>query len=276
MKIVRYVVDLLPRLSRQSLGLVPTMGALHEGHLSLVSKSILQNDVTVCSIFVNPSQFDATEDFENYPKTLENDLRKLSKIGCDIVFVPDESEVKSSGYEENSWHLGHLEGRMEGVRKGHFQGVANIVCYLFKLIKPTRAYFGEKDFQQISVVRRVVDSMGLPVEIISCETKRTRGGLALSSRNLRLSKKAKVDASNIHKALLFSARAFGDRISIAKIQSEVIRIFLKPYGIDLEYLTFLHEETLTPIETKYECQNIRICIAVYLEGVRLIDNTPIN
>ncbi|MFW5872373.1 MAG: pantoate--beta-alanine ligase, partial [bacterium] len=199
------IKDLLKNLKKEkSIGFVPTMGALHEGHISLLSRSVKENDFNVVSIFVNPTQFNDKEDLKNYPRELEADLQKLKKAGCDLVFVPGEMEI----YPEQDNRFFDLEGldeNMEGKsRKGHFNGVAQVVTKLFDIVMPTNAYFGEKDFQQLAIIRFLTKKLNYPINIIGCPTLREKNGLAMSSRNQLLSADQKREAGNISKTLFKS------------------------------------------------------------------------
>ncbi|MBQ9254373.1 MAG: pantoate--beta-alanine ligase [Bacteroidales bacterium] len=275
MKICRTVEELLSNVntlkqSNKTIGLVPTMGALHNGHASLFVRARKENDVFISSVFVNPVQFNNKEDFEKYPRTEENDIRLLEENGCDIVFIPTAEEVY--GNEEiEEFHFGELEQVMEGVqRPGHFSGVANIVSRLFIWTRADRAYFGEKDYQQIAIIKDMVRQKGFNIEIIPCPIYRDEDGLATSSRNMRLSEDARKIAPKIHQILLNSFRQ-KDNLSINQIQAYVEDEFKKIKEFELEYFCIVDDTTLQPVKQRQINQGIVGCIAVWLDGVRLID-----
>ena len=255
-----------------TIGFVPTMGALHEGHLSLVEKAKKENDIVVVSIFVNPTQFDNADDLINYPKTIEKDLSLLKSFNCDIVFTPSPEEIYADDIQSQSFDFDGLEFQMEGkFRAGHFNGVGTIVERLFKVVKPHKAYFGEKDFQQIQIIRKMVEKRNLPVQIISCPIHREKDGLAMSSRNTRLTTAQRAAAPFIYETLKKAKTLFG-----TKNASEVIKWVENEFKnhplFNLEYVEIADEETLLPIETKNPTKKYRAFIAVFAGKVRLIDN----
>ena len=258
-----------------SIGFVPTMGALHEGHLSLIDKMVSENEVGVVSIFVNPAQFNNPSDLASYPRDEENDFRLLAAHKVTAVFAPMAEEIYPEGVacgEINSYKLGHYAEVMEGKhRPGHFQGVAHIVNYLFRLINPDRAYFGEKDFQQIAVIRELVRNEGLKVDIIACPIKRDSDGLALSSRNALLSSEERKVAPEIHAALQYSVDYSRDHSVRATHDTVVERIEAIP-GMRVEYFEIIDGRTLLPVEEWEESPWIVGCITVWCGVVRLIDN----
>ncbi len=254
----------------KTIGIVPTMGALHEGHISLFKRARAENDIFVSSIFVNPVQFNSNEDFEKYPKSEDEDLTILEQNGCDIAFVPTAEEVYKGETPEH-WSFGSLEEVMEGKqRPGHFSGVANIVSRLFTWTKADRAYFGEKDYQQIMIIKDMVRQMESKIEIVSCPIYREEDGLAASSRNKRLSKEARTIAPKIHEILTksYSQKEF---LSLTQIKSFVESEFKKYNEFELEYFILADGDTLQPVRTKEQSQNIIGFVAVWLDGVRLID-----
>ncbi len=255
-----------------TIGFVPTMGALHKGHLSLIKQAVLENDVVVVSIFVNPTQFDKKEDLVNYPNTLENDLSLLKSINCDIVFTPNPSEIYGKNIKSENFDFDGLEFQMEGkFRKGHFNGVATIVKRLFEIVTPTNAYFGEKDFQQVQIINKLVEKHKLPVNIIGCEIYREPDGLAMSSRNVRLTKKQRLAAPFIHKTLLTAKELFGTKnatIVIDWVENE----FENHPLLKLEYFEIADEKTLKPIKKVIFGQKYRAFIAIFADEIRLIDN----
>lgn len=253
----------------KTIGLLPTMGALHEGHLSLAKRAKEENDVLICSVFVNPIQFNNKEDLEKYPRDLEADVALLDGIGCDVVFAPSAEEVYVEEPTEK-YSFGALEQVLEGPqRPGHFNGVATIVHKLFKWARPDRAYFGEKDYQQIAIVKDLVRQFSIPVQIVECPIYRDADGLATSSRNRRLSAKARKIAPKIHEILLKSATLAKD-MSYSQIKSYVEGEFAMRKDFELEYFEVVDAKTLQPIRRPSENGAVG-CVAVWLDGVRLID-----
>lgn len=253
----------------KTIGLLPTMGALHEGHLSLAKRAKVENDVLICSVFINPIQFNNKEDLEKYPRDLEADVALLDGIGCDVVFAPSAEEVYAEEPTEK-YSFGALEQVLEGPqRPGHFNGVATIVHKLFKWARPDRAYFGEKDYQQIAIVKDLVRQFSIPVQIVECPIYRDADGLATSSRNRRLSAKARKIAPKIHEILLKSATLAKD-MSYSQIKSYVEGEFAMRKDFELEYFEVVDAKTLQPIRRPSENGAVG-CVAVWLDGVRLID-----
>ena len=254
-----------------TIGFVPTMGALHNGHLSLVKESVDNNEITVASIFVNPTQFNKKEDLENYPRTLESDLTLLQSVSCDIAFIPSTEEIYSNTVSSNHFEFDGLEIQMEGkFREGHFNGVGTIVKKLFEIVTPTNAYFGEKDFQQLQIIRKMVEKNHLPVSVIGCPTFREKNGLAMSSRNQLLSEKEKEEGAIIYETLC-EVKELIDNKAIEKINSWVGEQFDKNPLFELEYFVIADEENLTPALTISPNKNYRAFIAVHADKVRLID-----
>ena len=254
-----------------TIGFVPTMGALHNGHLSLVKESVDNNEITVASIFVNPTQFNKKEDLENYPRTLENDLTLLQSVSCDIAFIPSTEEIYSNTISSNHFEFDGLEIQMEGkFREGHFNGVGTIVKKLFEIVTPTNAYFGEKDFQQLQIIRKMVQKNHLPVSVIGCPTFREKNGLAMSSRNQLLSEKEKEEGAIIYETLCEVKELINNK-AIEKINSWVGEQFDKNPLFKLEYFVIADEENLTPALTISPNKNYRAFIAVHADKVRLID-----
>lgn len=255
-----------------TIGFVPTMGALHEGHLSLVAKAKKENDIVVVSIFVNPTQFDNADDLINYPKTTEKDLSLLKSFNCDIVFTPTPEEIYADDIQSKSFDFDGLEFQMEGkFRTGHFNGVGTIVERLFKVVKPHKAYFGEKDFQQIQIIRKMVEKRNLPVQIISCPIHREKDGLAMSSRNARLTTVQRAAAPFIYETLKKAKSQFGTK-NASEVLKWVENEFKNHPLFTLEYFEIADEETLLPVETKNPTKKYRAFIAVFAGKVRLIDN----
>ena len=257
-----------------SVGLVPTMGALHAGHKSLVDRARKENDIVVVSVFVNPTQFNNAEDLRTYPRTEDADAAMLEKSGVDFVFMPTAEEVYPEP-DTRVFDLGPVAEVMEGaMRPGHFNGVAQIVSKLFAIVKPTRAYFGEKDFQQIAVIRRMVELEGFDLEIVPCPIVREADGLALSSRNVRLSPEARAIAPEIRRILLASldlkAQGYGPR-EVAKMTEDAIN---NVEGLEAEYYQIVDARTMQPIDRWEDAGTCGAagCVTVYCGGVRLIDN----
>lgn len=278
MQIIETVSELLTYVEngkRKGLktGLVPTMGALHEGHLSLVRKSVKENDATIVSLFVNPTQFNNPEDLATYPRQEEEDFKLLARENADVVFAPKVSEIyPDDSYKNKEYRLGNVAEVMEGkFRPGHFQGVAMIVNRLFQLCRPTRAYFGMKDFQQIAVIREMIKSEGIDVEIVPCPIVREESGLALSSRNQLLTEHQKKEAASIHKVLKQSLE-FAKSLSVEETRHRVITEIEKSPELKVEYFEIVDGKTLIPIEEWEESQFIVGCVTVYAGKVRLIDN----
>jgi len=259
------------------LGLVPTMGALHEGHLSLVRQALSENYRVVVSIFVNPTQFNNPQDLIKYPKTLEADLALLEGISDEIiVFAPAVSELYSQDISPKKYSFNGLDKVMEGAfREGHFNGVATIVEMLLDLIKPNRAYFGEKDFQQLRIVKKLASGLSYNVKIVGCPIVREPNGLAMSSRNQLLSENMRQRAGVIFKTLVAAKQKFGTK-SATEIVTYVTGVFAKEADLELEYFQITDVETLTPMKEKKDNIKYRGFIAVYAEGVRLIDNIAMN
>lgn len=254
-------------------GLVPTMGALHEGHLSLVRESVKNNDATIVSIFVNPTQFNNPEDLASYPRQQSEDFKLLAKEGVDVVFAPTEKEIYPEDFDKTKvFRLGKVAEVMEGIhRPGHFQGVALVVNRLFQLCRPTRAYFGMKDFQQIAVIREMIKSEGLDVEIVPCPIVREESGLALSSRNQLLTPSQRKEAAAIH-SVLKESLDFGKKHTVEATRGWVTRQLDEKEGFKVEYFEIVDGKTLIPVENWEEADYIVGCITVYVGKVRLIDN----
>lgn len=256
----------------QSIGFVPTMGALHAGHLALIHKSTTQNDVTVVSIFVNPLQFDNATDLEKYPRVIEEDIHLLNESDVDMVFAPKEEEF----YREKpivSIDFGVLSKRLEGqYRKGHFEGVGVVVSRLLNLVDPNRAYFGLKDLQQFLLIRRMCKDLHFPSEIVGVETVRENSGLAMSSRNRRLSDSGLEIASVISKGLDYLKNGILNNQPLNVLLKDVDSLYQKENGFELEYLEAIDPSDLSAIDNYSSLSELAICVAGYVEGVRLIDN----
>ena len=259
------------------IGLVPTMGALHKGHISLVKKSIKENDYTIVSIFVNPTQFNNKKDLNLYPKNLTKDCNYLDSISADIiVFAPEINDIYDKKLSVKKFNFYDLDKFMEGrYRKGHFNGVVTIVTHLFNIIKPNNAYFGEKDFQQLRIIQELVRDNNIPVNVIGCQTIREKDGLALSSRNIKLSKHYRKIASKIYEIINYVRINFSS-MSFLEIYTYVEKFFDNIPEIKLEYFTIAESKILQPVKEKIKNKKYRAFIAVRLNGIRLIDNMELN
>jgi pantoate--beta-alanine ligase len=258
---------------KSNLALVPTMGALHEGHLSLIRKAVAENKLVVISIFVNPTQFDNKEDLEKYPRDLATDLKKIAAISpaC-FVFAPKVSVLYPNGLRKGKYNLKGLDSAMEGAhRKGHFQGVCTIVEALLTLVAPDVAYFGEKDFQQLQIIRHMVIDRKIPVRIVGCPIIREESGLAMSSRNQRLSISSREKAGNIYRILGAAKEKFGTE-SATQVADWVQKEIKSIPELKLEYFEIANEISLLPVRRKRKTGKYRAFMAVYIDGIRLIDN----
>lgn len=277
MKVIRTVEELKSvvgalKAEGKSVGLVPTMGALHDGHVSLMEKARGDNDVVVVSVFVNPTQFNNPDDLRTYPRTEEVDCARMRDAGVDIAFIPSVEEIYPEP-DNRVFDLGKVAEVMEGaMRPGHFNGVAQIVSKLFRMVEPTRAYFGEKDFQQIAVIRRMVEIEGFKnLEIVDCPIKREADGLALSSRNVRLTPHQREIAPNIHRIMVESLDKARD-CSVEEVKRSVIDAVNAYPEMDVEYYEIVNAADMQPITDWSQASQAVGCITVYLGDVRLIDN----
>lgn len=303
------------KIEKVSIGFVPTMGALHSGHLSLIKRAKIENDIVVCSIFVNPTQFNDPKDLENYPRPINKDIILLEEAKCDILFIPpveqvypdvradsnhqqfvlkqrinvekynllhfdgnhpeEETKISESALIEkklNNLNLGVLTQVMEGkFRTGHFEGVLNVVYRLFDIVKPERAYFGEKDFQQLAVIKQMVKQLFLPVEIIPCPIIREADGLAMSSRNQLLSEEERIYSSILSKTL-FKAKELSKTLSVPEVKDFVVKQLSSKPSVRLEYFEISDIETLAPVSNWKDAPKSIGCVAVFVGKVRLIDN----
>ena len=277
MKVIRTVEELKSvvgalKAEGKSVGLVPTMGALHDGHVSLMEKARGDNDVVVVSVFVNPTQFNNPDDLRTYPRTEEADCARMRDAGVDIAFIPSVEEIYPEP-DNRVFDLGKVAEVMEGaMRPGHFNGVAQIVSKLFRMVEPTRAYFGEKDFQQIAVIRRMVEIEGFKnLEVVDCPIKREADGLALSSRNVRLTPHQREIAPNIHRIMVESLDKARD-CSVEEVKRSVIDAVNAYPEMDVEYYEIVNAADMQPITDWSQATQAVGCITVYLGYVRLIDN----
>jgi len=282
MEIIRTVAGLRSRVEAlknegKTVGLVPTMGALHKGHLSLVERARAANDAVVVSVFVNPTQFNNKKDLETYPRTEEADARLLQEAGTDIMFAPEAEEVYPEP-DTRVFDLGPVAEVMEcAMRPGHFNGVAQIVSRLFDMVRPTRAYFGEKDFQQIAVIRRMVELEGFDLEIVECPICRHDDGLAMSSRNVRLTPAQRDIAPAIHRTLKSSVEK-AENLTLAETRKYVVDELNSMPHMKVEYYEIVDPLTMQPIDS-WEAPHNRPavgCVTCYCGEVRLIDNIKYN
>lgn len=266
------------KAKKLTLGLVPTMGALHNGHLALVKRALEKNDKVVVSIFVNPTQFDNQEDLKKYPRTLEQDVELLATVSDKdiLVYAPSVDDIYNGNTVSETFGFDGLEFEMEGkFRRGHFDGVGTIVKRLFEIIKPDYAYFGEKDFQQLQIIKKLVEKQKIPLHIIGCPIHREKSGLAMSSRNTRLKPEYLKVAPFIFKTLKTAKLRFGTK-SAAKVSQWVEEQFKNHELLKLEYFIIAEVTTLKTVERKTNNKKYRAFVAVYADDVRLIDNIALN
>ena len=273
------LIDFLKAIktNNSTIGFVPTMGALHQGHLSLMQQSMTNTNTTVVSIFVNPTQFNNPEDLAKYPRTLEDDLKKISELSPNIiVFAPTVDDIYEGKPSSQFFDFDGLENQMEGkFRPGHFNGVGTIVKRLFEIVQPTNAYFGEKDFQQLQIVKKMVAKNKINVNVIGCPIYREPNQLAMSSRNALLSPKEKQEASIIYKTLIESKEKF-EKFSAKMVTEKVQKAFENNPTFTLEYYQIADEETLLPCIRKSKTKKYRAFIAVFVNKIRLIDTISLN
>jgi pantoate--beta-alanine ligase len=282
MHIFNTQIDLVSHLNSisnldTSIGFVPTMGALHQGHLSLLEEALLKNSIIITSIFVNPTQFNNPEDLAKYPRTLEKDIEKIKSISDKIiVYAPSVDDIYEGQTVSKHFDFDGLENQMEGkFRPGHFDGVGTIVKRLFEIVKPNFAYFGEKDFQQLQIIKKMVAKLEIPVTIIGCPIHREPNGLAMSSRNVRLSEAEKNEATIIFKTLTKAKKLFKTK-SAKSVTDFVLKTFNKNPNFELEYFQIADEDTLLPCIKKSKTKKYRAFIAVFVNNVRLIDTISLN
>jgi pantoate--beta-alanine ligase len=265
------------KTANSTIGFVPTMGALHQGHLALMQRSIKENDDTVVSIFVNPTQFNNPEDLEKYPRTLDEDVKKMRNLSDKIIlYAPSVDDIYEGHTISQSFDFDGLENQMEGkFRPGHFNGVGTIVKRLFEIVTPTNAYFGEKDFQQLQIVKKMVEKTHLPVNVVGCPIFREDNQLAMSSRNERLTPEERKEAAIIYKILTQAKEIFQTENPEETIK--FVENSLKDNErFDLEYFVIADESTLLPIDYKSKDKNYRAFIAVFVNSIRLIDTISLN
>lgn len=280
MEIIRSVTEMKSVIwdiknTKKSIGFVPTMGYLHDGHKSLIERARLENDTVVVSIFVNPTQFGPGEDFERYPRDEERDKKVCLDAGCDIIFMPESQDMYKDNYSTYVEVLNLTEGLCGASRPGHFRGVATVVTKLFNIVKPDRAYFGEKDAQQLIVIKRMVEDLNMDVEVVGCPIVRERDGLALSSRNTYLNEDERVQALNLYKSLNLAKDMIdkGEK-DVKIIKDEMIKLINTAKDAKIDYVEFVDTENLKPINIiKGE---VLIALAVKIGKTRLIDNIKIK
>ena len=256
----------------KSIGFVPTMGSLHKGHLSLIEFAKFNCDIVVCSIFVNPTQFDDSDDFHNYPRDIKDDILLLQNINCDILYCPHESDLYFENQDVEYFNFNDLDKYMEGAqRRGHFNGVATIIKKMFEVVSPEKAFFGQKDLQQLQIIKHITNQLQLNVEIIGLPTVREASGLAMSSRNKKLSKSDFKKSTLIYESLMYAKENF-THMSVNELKIRIVSRFNNQSDLELEYLEIVDLKTLTPITKFLAKDKNAVCIAASICGVRLIDN----
>ncbi len=287
MKVVEKIDELRTSLtsyskSEKTIGFVPTMGALHKGHISLIKTAKKKSDFVVCSIFVNPLQFNNTGDFTNYPISLEKDIKMLEKAGCDLLFLPNSDTMYQSPVR-TKMNFDGLDNVMEGKhRQGHFNGVGIVVAKLFNLVQPNHAFFGQKDLQQFAIIQQMVTDLSFPIKLYCCPIKREEDGLAMSSRNRRLDEDQRVIAPKIYESLILTKKMLKKGESVEKSQRAGISHLDKYKEFETEYLEIIDATTLQPLDSKLKFKKldtstkIAICVAAKLGEIRLIDNIIID
>jgi len=259
----------------KTIGFVPTMGALHEGHLELIKRCKLESDISVVSIFVNPTQFNSPSDFEKYPITLESDLKKCDEVGVDFVFVPEVTTIYSQKLS-TTFHFGEIEQILEGkFRPGHFNGVGIVVSKLFNIIQPQKAFFGQKDLQQVAVIKRLIQDLSFQIALITVPTKRETDGLAMSSRNIRLSGQERIQAQILYRSLIQAKTQLLAGIPWRNIYPQIKQDFDLAENVILEYFDLVEPTSFTKLTDFEPKQPTAICVAAYLGAVRLIDNITV-
>lgn len=269
-------IFLTPFFNEKSIGFVPTMGALHPGHLSLIKASLKQNQITIVSIFVNPTQFNNAEDLEKYPRNLQKDIALIEKASSEIIiFAPSVSDIYGENPKSETFDFDGIDSVMEGAhRPGHFNGVGTIVKKLFEITWANYAYFGEKDYQQLCIIQKLVEVLKLNIKIIPCPTLRESNGLAMSSRNLRLSPEIREKASFIYESLISARKIFIEK-DFQQTKDFIENLYENHPDFTLEYFSIARQDNLQPVKEKEKDIQYRAFIAAYAEGVRLIDNIPI-
>ena len=262
----------LAKLNNSLIGFVPTMGALHQGHISLIKKSNNTCNITICSIYVNPTQFNNTDDFLNYPKTIKDDIKILQDNNCDILYCPENTDLYKANEKPGVYSFNGIELYLEGkYRPGHFNGVATIVEKLLNVIKPQKIFFGEKDLQQLMIIKTLVKQKNILTDVVGCPTIREENGLAKSSRNQHLSKIDREHCGVIYKQLINFKHLFNE-MDFSKLKKQIITNITSRNKIKIEYLELVNLDTFEPHETTSKKVKYAVCIAVSISGVRLIDN----
>ncbi|BDS15163.1 pantoate--beta-alanine ligase [Aureispira anguillae] len=276
MYIFKTVHDLQQYLNLQQkqakkIGFVPTMGALHLGHLTLVQKALQQHDIVVCSIFVNPTQFGDAQDLDKYPRPIQNDIQKLEQLGCSVLFLPTVEEVYPKGLKTPDFDLGGLDQTMEGAhRPGHFKGVVQVVHRLLDIVQPHSLFMGQKDYQQFAIIKRMLELMNSFIQLVRVPIVREKDGLAMSSRNVRLSETGRKKACLISK-LLFQAKEDAKDKPLAEVRENALA-FIALHEMDVDYFTIIDGDSLNTIQSFDQATTITACTTVRIDGVRLLDN----
>ncbi len=264
------------RVSNKSIGFVPTMGALHDGHLSLLKLAQKDCDIAICSIFINPTQFNNPNDLKSYPITIQEDIKLLKEQSCDILFLPNVTEMYPRGLKTNQYLLNGIDKVLEGQKRpGHFDGVCTIVHRLFSIVKPNTAYFGEKDFQQVAVIRQIVNALSLPIQIKTGKTIREKDGLAKSSRNILLRASQRQKAVHVYASLQKIKSLFG-KMDCTQLKRMIIDDIKQIDDMRLDYLEIVNPNSFRPLQGKGTNEEAVALIAVFLGKVRLIDNLSLN
>lgn len=260
------------RLQGHTIGFVPTMGALHEGHISLIRTALNENSIAVCSIFVNPAQFNNPADLDKYPRTLESDTEMLKSVGCQVLFCPDAQTIYAKEHVIK-FDFGSLDKVMEGeFRPGHFSGVALVVSKLFHMVEPQVAYFGQKDWQQVAIIKKLVADLSFNLSVKSLPTMREKDGLAMSSRNMRLTSSQRNQALILYQSLIAGKSALAQGISIDEVKKQIKKLYEGKSEVRLEYFEVVDSENLNALQHVSESQQAILCTAAYVGDVRLIDN----
>lgn len=255
----------------QKIGFVPTMGALHLGHLTLIQEAFKQHDIVVCSIFVNPTQFGDAQDLEKYPRPIARDIQKLERLNCSVLFLPDVEEVYPKGVETPHFDLGDLSKTMEGAhRPGHFKGVIEVVHRLIDIVKPDGLFMGQKDYQQFAIIKRMLQLMNSPIQLVRVPIVREEDGLAMSSRNVRLSKAGRKKATLISK-MLFQAKEDAQQMSLSNVRQNALN-FITLHKLQVDYFSIIDGDNLNEIKSFDQATTVTACTTVQVDGVRLLDN----
>ena len=266
------------RVQHQTIGLVPTMGALHQGHLALIEKAQQENDIVVCSIYVNPTQFNDKQDLTHYPRQPAQDLHLLTEAGCHAVFCPSDEVMYPTGQENHlTMHFGQLDQVLEGkLRPGHFSGVGVVVAKLFHVIQADRAYFGQKDLQQFAVIRKLVQDLLLPTQLVRVPIVRNEQGLALSSRNQRLTEEEAQVALGLYRSLQTARTALSQGLAVEEAQQQAVEVITQEPRLRLEYLEIVDTHDFSTVARMEDHPEVAVCVAAYVGNVRLIDNVIVK